>query len=451
MFKLKDFENTYIVAWTTTPWTLFSNMALCVNYSAVYDWIEYKEKVYICAKDLIHNLGFDKYKIIKSIEGEKLVGLSYEPLFDYVVREFKIITDRKQNYVIVDNNSKVGTGIVHIAPYYGEDDYRVFNNSLDIEKTNMLDENGMFIDKIDIVKNLLSTDKDTNDIIIKALKIKGNLLKTQVYKHSYPFCYRTDTPLIYKLTLSYFLKVPELKDQLLKNNEKINWFPKNIGNGRFKNWLENAREWCISRNRFFGTPLPLWVSDDGQETLCISSIDELTELANLKIKPQDIHRENIDDIIIISKKTGKILRNTKLVLDCWFESGMAGLARFGFPECVNKSYPVDFIAESLDQTRGWFYTLNVLSTALNHTPAFKQVIVSGLILAEDGKKMSKRLQNYTSPNILIDKYGADIFRLYMIGSPAAKAESFCFKDNDLVDITRKINIPDISFPNFIIL
>jgi len=448
MFKLKDFENTYIVAWTTTPWTLFSNMALCVNYSAVYDWIEYKEKVYICAKDLIHNLGFDKYKIIKSIEGEKLVGLSYEPLFDYVVGEFKIITDRKQNYVIVDNNSKVGTGIVHIAPYYGEDDYRVFNNSLDIEKTNMLDENGMFIDKIDIVKNLLSTDKDTNDIIIKALKIKGNLLKTQVYKHSYPFCYRTDTPLIYKLTLSYFLKVPELKDQLLKNNEKINWFPKNIGNGRFKNWLENAREWCISRNRFFGTPLPLWVSDDGLETLCISSIDELTELANLKIKPQDIHRENIDDIIIISKKTGKILRNTKLVLDCWFESGCVPIAQIHYPfENANyfddKEFLSDFIAEGIDQTRGWFYTLLVISTALFNKPAFKEVICAGLVLDEKGVKFSKKYGNFTNPMEILNTYGADMTRIYLLSSPALMGDCLLFKESVIGQNIQKI-IPYIN-------
>ena len=448
LFKLKDFENTYIVAWTTTPWTLFSNMALCVNYSAIYDWIEYKEKVYICAKDLIHNLGFDKYKIIKSIEGEKLVGLSYEPLFDYVLGEFKIITDIKQNYVIVDNNSKVGTGIVHIAPYYGEDDYRVFNNSLDIEKTNVLDENGMFIDKIDIVKNLLSTDKDTNDIIIKALKIKGNLLKTQVYKHSYPFCYRTDTPLIYKLTLSYFLKVPELKDQLLKNNDKINWFPKNIGNGRFRNWLENAREWCISRNRFFGTPLPLWVSDDGQETLCISSIDELTELANLKIKPQDIHRENIDDIIIISKKTGKILRNTKLVLDCWFESGCVPIAQIHYPfENANyfddKEFLSDFIAEGIDQTRGWFYTLLVISTALFNKPAFKEVICAGLVLDEKGVKFSKKYGNFTNPMEILNTYGADMTRIYLLSSPALMGDCLLFKESVIGQNIQKI-IPYIN-------
>jgi len=454
LFKLTKFENTYIVAWTTTPWTLFSNVALCVNYLATYEWIKHNEKIYIVAKDLIHNLGFDKYEIIKSCIGDELVDLTYEPLFENVFKceenYYKIIKDTKQNYVIIDNTSKVGTGIVHIAPYYGEDDYRVAqqNNISNIEQTNMLDENGLFTDKINDIKNLLATDKETNDIIIKTLKIKGQLLKTHVYKHSYPFCYRTDTPLIYKLTLSYFLKVPEIKDQLIKNNEKINWYPKNIGSGRFKNWLDTAREWCISRNRFFGCPLPLWISDDGQETLCISSINELKQLANIQ-EIKDLHRETIDNIEIISKKTGKILRNVKLVLDCWFESGCVPIAQIHYPFDNNadyfddKEYLSDFIAEGLDQTRGWFYTLLVISTALFNKPAFKEVICAGLVLDEKGIKFSKKYGNFKNPMEVLNTYGADMTRLYLLNSPALMGDCLLFKDGGNTQNIQKI-IPYVN-------
>ena len=234
-------------------------------------------------------------------------------------------------------------------------------------------------------------------------------------------------------TDAWFLNVQKIIPELIANNKSIQWAPEYVGTERFANWIANSPDWCLSRNRVWGTPIPVWSNEHGQ-TMCIGSAEELSKLTGKYYS--DLHLDAIGNIEFTNESG--TWKRTFGVLDCWFESGMAGLARFGFPECANKSYPVDFIAESLDQTRGWFYTLNVLATALNHKPAFKQVIVSGLILAADGKKMSKRLGNYTNPNKLIETYGVDVLRLYLIGSPAAKAEPFCFKDSDLGEITRKI-------------
>jgi len=272
----------------------------------------------------------------------------------------------------------------------------------------------------------------STDIVIH-LKKTNQIFKSEKIKHEYPYCWRTDTPLIYLATDAWFMNIQQIIPDLIENNKQIQWYPKHVGTKRFANWIKDSPDWCLSRNRVWGTPIPIWVNEHGDK-ICIGSIKELEELTGRTFT--DIH---IDSLNLVEFTTPKgTFKRTFGVLDCWFESGMSGLSRFGYPECINKSYPVDFIAESLDQTRGWFYTLNVLSTALNNSPAFKKVIVSGLILAKDGKKMSKRHGNYTCPNIIIEKYGADILRLYMIGSPAAKAESFCFKDSDLTEITRKI-------------
>ncbi len=452
LFKLKDYDNTFIVAWTTTPWTLPGNLALCINHEGIYDWIESKDKTYICAQNLTKNLDIKDGKVIKSTNASEIIGLEYEPLFPYLNdfpsdKKFKIIKDAKNNYVSLANSS-TGTGIVHIAPFYGEDDYRVCMQNGIIDNTNIdkactIDDNGKFLSIIKEFESRLVTDKDTNDDIIKNLKIKGQMLRTQVYTHSYPFCYRTDTPLIYKVTSSYFIKVPELREDLLNNNEKVNWYPSNIGSGRFKQWLDNVKDWGVSRNRFFGTPIPIWVSDDGEEVVCISSIDELVELAQLPERLTDLHRETIDSIEIPSKMGKGTLKNIKLVFDCWFESGCVPIAQLHYPfenynAFDNCDYLSEFIAEGLDQTRGWFYTLMVVSTAIFNKPAFKNVICTGLILDENGLKFSKKYGNFKDPMEVLNKYGADVARLYLLNSPTINADPLLFSESSIEKVKQKL-------------
>jgi isoleucyl-tRNA synthetase len=428
-----------LLIWTTTPWSLFANQGICVNPNLTYCLIElnyrdYTDKIWIC-EDLINKFcigEFSNYLILKKVIGSELKGIKYLPIF-------KI--DNWDNYQVyaddyVQNNS--GTGLVHLAPLFGEDDLRVMklNNYTDNNIPDFIvDSQVKFLIDWNLGENNINgrfVIDTTTDIVIW-LKTNNYALKSEKIKHSYPYCWRTDYPLIYLATDAWFMNVQKIIPNILENNNKINWYPSHVGTERFSNWIKDAPDWCLSRNRIWGTPIPIWTADNG-DTICIGSIEELEYYTGQTIN--DIHLDKIHNCVFEYNNT-KYYR-TFGVLDCWFESGMAGLARFGYPECVNKSYPVDFIAESVDQTRGWFYTLNVLSTALNNQPAFKNVIVSGLILAADGKKMSKRLGNYTSPDLLIKKYGVDVFRLYLISSPASKAESFCFKDSELFEITKKI-------------
>jgi isoleucyl-tRNA synthetase len=433
-FKLINSDESLLI-WTTTPWSLFANQGICVNGEFDYQLVQLTtdqiiEKLWV-AKDFVEKLFNDpkySYKILLTVKGQTLVGLNYEPIFPINnYNDYRIYAD---TYV----QNTTGTGLVHLAPIFGEDDMRVMK-TIQLPEY-LIDSQVKFkisyiVNKVDIQGKFVM---DTSTDIVIHLKNTNQAFKSEKIKHSYPYCWRTDFPLIYLATDAWFMNVQKIIPELIENNKQINWYPSYIGTERFANWIKDSPDWCLSRNRVWGTPIPVWTNENG-ECLCIGSIKELEDLTGQTFN--DIHLDSLNSIEFTIPNKGTFKR-TFGVLDCWFESGMAGLARFGYPECTSKSYPVDFIAESLDQTRGWFYTLNVLSTALNHSPAFKNVIVSGLILAQDGKKMSKRLGNYTSPDLLIEKYGADIFRLYMIGSPAAKAESFCFKDNDLVDITRKI-------------
>jgi isoleucyl-tRNA synthetase len=404
LFKMRDSLNTFIVAWTTTPWTLPSNVALCVNHEGIYDYIEFNDKNYICAHNLVKNLGFSNFKFVESCTGKELAGQVYEPIFNYLEnREYKIIVDYEKNFVDL---TTIGTG----TDFSGK----------------------------------LCTAKETNDEIIKNIKQRGLLLKTFMMNHTYPYCYRTDTPLIYKATSSWFVQVTELKEKLLLNNEKINWHPSSIGSGRFKAWLENVKDWGISRNRFFGTPIPIWTSDE--ETICVSSIEELEKLCNTKIT--DLHPEYIFSLEIPSPTGKGVLRNVKLVLDCWFESGCVPLAQLHYPFenkniFDNRDYLTDFIAEGLDQTRGWFYTLHVISTALFNKPAFKDVICTGLILDENGQKFSKKYGNFKDPMEVLNKYGADMTRLYLLSSPVINAEPLFFNELAIEKIKQRI-IPYIN-------
>lgn len=435
-FKIVN-SDSYLFIWTTTPWSLLANQGICVNPELDYSLVQVNidgivDKLWVCS-DIIQTFFIGErsdFNILNTIKGKELVGLTYEPIF---------ILDNYTNYCVYADDyvtNKSGTGLVHLAPLFGDDDMRVMkaNGYNDSQLPEYIIDTQCKFSSDHLNLNLKSRFViDTSLDIVIYLKTHGFAIKSEKIKHQYPHCWRTDYPLIYLATDAWFLNVQKIIPELIENNKKIKWSPEYVGTERFANWIAKSPDWCLSRNRVWGTPIPVWTNTNG-ETICIGSADELYQLSGKKI--DDLHLDKIGNVEFTNEHG--TWKRTFGVLDCWFESGMAGLSRFGYPECTTKSYPVDFIAESLDQTRGWFYTLNVLSTALNHQPAYKQVIVSGLILAADGKKMSKRLGNYTSPNKIIETYGVDVLRLYLIGSPAAKAESFCFKDTDLVEITRKV-------------
>ncbi|CCE63177.1 hypothetical protein TPHA_0E00820 [Tetrapisispora phaffii CBS 4417] len=449
-FSVVGQEKTQLVAWTTTPWTLPSNLALCVNpefeYVKIYD--ENKDQYFILLESLVKSLykkpAAEKFKVVEKIKGSDLVGLKYEPLFPYYKEDFadsafRVVGD---SYVTSDS----GTGIVHNAPAFGEEDYNVcLKNAIikeDGEIPNPVDDNGKFTDNITDFKGMYVKDADKE--IIKYLTASGNLLLASQIRHSYPFCWRSDTPLLYRTVPAWFVRVKEIVPQMLDSVMKSNWVPNNIKEKRFANWIANARDWNVSRNRYWGTPIPLWVSEDYEEIVCIGSIQELEELSGVTgIK--DLHRDIIDKITIPSKQGKGDLKRVEEVFDCWFESGSMPYASQHYPfenaEKFNQRVPANFISEGLDQTRGWFYTLSVLGTHLFGTVPYQNVIVSGIILAADGRKMSKSLKNYPDPNIILEQYGADALRLYLINSPVLKAESLKFKEEGVKEVVSKVLLP----------
>ena len=432
----------YLLVWTTTPWTLPENLAMCaganIDYVAVRDVTDEAKPVYIMAKLRLPAI-FKKpeqYEIIAEFKGTELKGTSYEPIFPYFADKaaegaFKVLND---DYVTTDD----GVGIVHIAPAYGEDDFRVCKEAGMTAFVDPLDDACAFTDAIPEYKGRFCKDCDKD--IIKQLKGMGKLVHQATIVHSYPYCDRTDTPLIYRAIDAWYVKVEDLHERLAKNNAGVHWTPDYVGEKRFGNWLEEARDWNISRNRFWGSCIPVWINDaDPDDMICVGSIKELEELSGEKVT--DLHKHFVDKIVI--KKDGKTYHRTPEVLDCWFESGSMPYAQQHYMgEGDFKDYfPADFIAEGLDQTRGWFYTLMVLGTCLFDQSPYKNVIVNGLVLAEDGKKMSKRLKNYPDPNLMLDTYGADAIRLYMIYSPVVKAESLKFSENGVKQLMRDLLIP----------
>ncbi|CAI9112807.1 OLC1v1013300C1 [Oldenlandia corymbosa var. corymbosa] len=482
-----DKEGASLVAWTTTPWTLPSNLALCVNKNFIYVKVrnKYNGKVYVVAESRLSELPVEKakkgtangavndsvdpnsktkssggkakdiatYEVIEKFSGESLVGKKYEPLFDYF-RDFsevafKVVAD---DYVTADS----GTGIVHCAPAFGEDDYRVCQENHIINKGENLvvavDDDGCFTERITDFSGRYVKDADKD--IIQAVKDKGRLVKVGSFTHSYPFCWRSDTPLIYRAVPSWFVAVEKIKDQLLENNKETYWVPEFVKEKRFHNWLENARDWAVSRSRFWGTPLPIWISEDGEDIVVMDSIEKLEKLSGVKVT--DLHRHKIDHITIPSPRGPEfgVLRRVEDVFDCWFESGSMPYAYIHYPfenvELFENNFPGHFVAEGLDQTRGWFYTLMVLSTALFGKPAFKNLICNGLVLAEDGKKMSKRLKNYPPPDEVINDYGADALRLYIINSPVVRAEPLRFKKEGVYGVVKDVFLPWYNAYRFLV-
>ncbi len=438
-FKATDEENAYFLAWTTTPWTLPSNLALCtgtdLDYAKVKD-LKTGDIYYLVKTRIDAYFEENTYDILQECKGKDLVGRIYMPLFEFpkgrvdTTNAWQILTD---DYV----SDESGTGIVHQAPAFGEDDLRICRK-VGIPVFDPVDPDGNFRGFMDFIAGMNIKEADKH--IIRRLKEETKLFKQETLQHSYPFCWRTDTPLIYKAISTWFVNVEAIKDNMVANNQTVHWVPGHIRDGRFGKWLDNARDWAISRNRYWGTPLPVWRSEDG-DTLCFGNVSDLEAATGQTI--DDLHKHHVDLLEI--EKNGKTYRRIPEVLDCWFESGSMPYGQQHYPfenkEVFEANYPADFICEGLDQTRGWFYTLMVISTALFEKPAFHNVIVNGLILAEDGKKMSKRLKNYPDPTEMLDKYGADAIRLYMLNSVAVRGDDLRFSEKGLVETTRSILLP----------
>ncbi|MEC7974844.1 MAG: isoleucine--tRNA ligase [Pseudomonadota bacterium] len=441
LLKLVD-EDAHLAIWTTTPWTVPSNLAVCVGddieYSLVVDE-ESGKQIYLATERLDQYQGDTEFRVVKTLLGKDLVGRRYEPVFDYFADKadegaFVVISG---DYVTTDS----GTGLVHQAPAFGEEDYKAFQAAGLEAFACPVSLHGEFTDEVpDFAgRHVKEADKD----IISALKAKGALYRQDVIQHSYPYCYRSDTPLIYRAIPSWYVRVTAFKDNLKAANEQINWVPEHIKHGRFGNWLDGAIDWAISRNRVWGTPLPVWVNDETGKALCVGSIDELYDYTGVRV--DDLHREHVDDLTFQVQGEPGTYRRIEEVLDCWFESGSMPYAQLHFPfeneDVFNAGFPAEFIAEGLDQTRGWFYTLTVLGGALFDQPAFRNVIVNGMVMAEDGKKMSKSLRNYTPPDELMETYGADALRLYSINSGLVRGEEQRFADSGVRDMVRRALLP----------
>ncbi|XP_028681086.2 isoleucine--tRNA ligase, cytoplasmic [Erpetoichthys calabaricus] len=455
-FPLLEDQNISLIAWTTTPWTLPSNLALCVNPDLIYVRVKDNTtgKVYILMEARLSILYKSdcEFEILDKFQGKALKGKLYKPLFDYFIKcrangAFAVVLD---NYVKEDE----GTGVVHQAPYFGADDYRVCMDYKIIQKDSVpvcpVDSAGCFTNEVTHFAGQYVKDADKN--IIKFLKDNERLVSAGTFKHNYPFCWRSDTPLIYKAVPSWFVRVEHMVDKLLENNGKCYWVPDFVREKRFGNWLKDARDWAISRNRYWGTPIPLWVSEDFEEVVCVGSVAELEELTGNKIS--DLHRESIDELTIPSRCGKGVLHRVPEVFDCWFESGSMPYAQVHYPfehrKEFDDTFPADFIAEGIDQTRGWFYTLLVLSTALFGKPPFLNVIVNGLVLASDGQKMSKRKKNYPDPMQIVQNYGADALRLYLINSPVVRAENLRFKEEGVRDVLKDVFLPWYNAYRFLI-
>ncbi|MDY4078739.1 MAG: isoleucine--tRNA ligase [Clostridium sp.] len=431
-FKVVGEENKYILAWTTTPWTLPSNLALCVNKAYTYIEAKVGDEVYILAKDLADKVLGEDYEIVKEFKGEELLGVKYEQLMPFAKVEGKAFEVIHGDYVTLTD----GTGIVHIAPAYGEDDSFVAKKN-GITFVNLVDKEGKFVDEVTPWAGKFV--KKCDESICNWLEENNKLFKKERHMHSYPHCWRCDTPLLYYPKESWFVAMTTLRDKLIENNNKIHWYPDNIRTGRFGKFLENVIDWGISRDRYWGTPLPIWTCECGHQE-CIGSIAELKEKGIDVPDDIELHKPYIDNVYLKCPKCGKKMKRAKEVIDCWFDSGSMPFAQLHYPfenkELFEKNYPAQFISEAVDQTRGWFYTLLAISTAIFDKPSFENCIVLGHVLDKKGLKMSKHKGNVVDPFDVLGSVGADATRWHFYTASAPWLPTR-FSVEDVADSQRK--------------
>jgi isoleucyl-tRNA synthetase len=441
-FPVQDKQGVYFLVWTTTPWTLPGNVALAIGADVNYVQVEGPasdgegtEQLILAEALMSHALKDpENYRVVKKMKGKDLVGMHYNPLYTFLPVE-----GQDYAYVVAGDfvSTTDGTGIVHIAPAFGEDDMAV-GKKYDLPVLMTVNSEGKFIDAVTKFRGKWFKDADPE--ITRDLRERGLMYKVEQYEHNYPFCWRDNSPLMYLARETWYIRTTEYRDRMVAGNQTINWVPEHTKDGRFGDWLDNLKDWALGRERYWGTPLPIWIDDQTGDMLCVGSVAELSKLAGRDLSELELHRPYVDDIVFRNPNGGGMMRRVPEVIDVWFDSGAMPIAQWGYPQknhdLFESQYPADYISEAIDQTRGWFYTLHAISTMLFDQPAFKNVISLGHILDEKGRKMSKSLGNIVDPWAVLNEHGADAFRWYLY-TASPPGESRRFSVNLVGDVIKK--------------